>query len=169
MGIHGAALVHGFFMPAGGIILELKTLYGFQSGLFPLVADARVGYIGQVDIRDYFVPGGHKPVDNALVQRVVRVLDELLMMRKAQRESVGIYKDVGFGEINSKGKKIVDAICGPSKIVPESGLDHVLGPKLDDLEKVCTSTVLHAFRKYVLEDAKDMLHCSKCAPFNERR
>jgi hypothetical protein len=45
------------FMKRGGIVIELKTLYGFGSALFTLVADSRAGVHGQVDVRKYFIKG----------------------------------------------------------------------------------------------------------------
>ena len=78
MGMHGAAIVHGIFIRRGAISIEWKTLYdGYDSNLFSIVSDAQVGVHGQVDVRKYFICGGHRPVDAALVTRSLAVLREI--------------------------------------------------------------------------------------------
>jgi hypothetical protein len=152
-------------MQKGGIIIELKTLYGFTSGLFPVVADARVGFIGQVDIREYFVPGGHRPVDKQLVDRVIRVLDALLLMKASDR-GYGGYIDLNKeGILNKNGKKRMDAISGPSIVSPE--LNNILGPNVSDVKQICQGMALNKFRLNILNEPKDELHCALCSPFNE--
>jgi hypothetical protein len=83
MGVHGAALVHGVFMAPGTITIEWKTLYAYESILFPLISDGHMGIHAQVDIRDYFLrrQGGHAPVDEALVTRIVHMLDQTVDYR----------------------------------------------------------------------------------------
>ena len=73
-------------MRPGSISIELKTLYGYESVLFGIIADARQGMHAQVDVRKYFVKGGHKPVDDALVHRVEKVLEAALKLQHWQRD-----------------------------------------------------------------------------------
>jgi hypothetical protein len=82
VGMHGAALTHGVFMRPGTITLELKTLYAYESILFPLVSDAHLGIHAQVNIKKYFVPGGQKPIDAPLIKRILRVLDHARAMQR---------------------------------------------------------------------------------------
>jgi capsular polysaccharide biosynthesis protein len=42
VGLHGAALTNAIFMRRGGIVVELKTSYGFSLDLFALVAESRL-------------------------------------------------------------------------------------------------------------------------------
>ena len=214
MGLHGAALVHGLFQPENSVIIELKTLYGFTSGLFPLVADARKNYLGQVDVRDYWVPGGHKPMDEALVTRVIHTLQQVLRFRhhhqqqqqqqqqqqrlqhsedvitttrkKKQKKytfysnqgqlvskSKDVWEPVDFVDLNptnisnAKGRKWVDAIVGPVRLQggDHSGLEHMLGPKIENVQKVCSSTILYSFRNEILGESNSELHCAGCSPF----
>ena len=82
MGLHGAALTHGIFMSRGTISIELKTLYGQESMLFGLIADSRDGIHGQVDIKKYFVPGGHRPMDNTLVIRTIQTIKHAILLQQ---------------------------------------------------------------------------------------
>lgn len=84
MGMHGAALTHGVFMAPGTITLELKTLYAYESILFPLVSDSHMGIHAQVNIKKYFIPGGQRPIDDHLVTRILRVLDRARLMQHKQ-------------------------------------------------------------------------------------
>eukprot|EP01042_Synura_sphagnicola_P029721 gene29721-38312_t len=86
--MHGAALTHGVFMAPGTITLELKTLYAYDSILFPLVSDSHLGIHSQVNIKKYFVPGGQRPIDDSLVTRVMRVLDRA----RAMQYKLGLYE-----------------------------------------------------------------------------
>ncbi len=158
--MHGAALVHGLFMRRGGIIIELKTLYGFTSGLFSLVADARMGTLGQVDVRDYWIKGGHKAIDAPLVDRTMQVL------KMAQKNQIGEVKCVGESDDkDSKNHniKVVDCVVSAMDVTSGSPLDHILGPRVSELQESCRSTVLFSFRKNKLQSGKDELHCGKCS------
>ena len=41
---------------------------------------------GQVDVREYLVPGGHRPMDKSLILRIVRMMQELILF-KSKHES----------------------------------------------------------------------------------
>jgi hypothetical protein len=153
MGVHGAGLVHGLFMPKGGIIIELKTLYGFQSGLFHLVADSRVGILGIVDVRDYFIKGGHKPIDAPLVSRIIHVLSEAIKLKAMNQTECGNYYSTG------PHKK--DHIVCSMNMTDE--FDHILGPNITDFKRKCHSTLLYQFRSKLLGNKEEDLHCTKCA------
>ena len=155
-------------MKEGGIIIELKTLYAFTSGLFQIVADSRKSYIGQVDIRDYFIPGGHKPVDSLLVERIIKILKELLILKNNEKTKINMYKDINekLAIFNEKGIKRVDVISGPSEINSDSNLNHILGPKKHEMLQTCKSTIPYIYRKTFLNETSEELHCASCSPFN---
>lgn len=151
LGLHGAALVHGFFMNSGGVIIELKTLYGFTSALFAVVADSRQSTHAQVDIREYFVPGGHRPIDDRLADRTLQVLRQALSFHA--RGNVGQVQALPY-----KG----DCLLGPAAV--NGSLSHILGPPLADMETACKAMALHGFRDVIKASADD-LHCAPCSPF----
>ena len=68
MGLHGAGLTHGLFTRRGSLAVELKTLYGYGLDLFAVVTDARAGTHVQISVKEYFIKGGHRPVDDPLVR-----------------------------------------------------------------------------------------------------
>ena len=72
--LHGAGLVNGLWSTKGLITVELKTLYGFKTDLLAVVSEAVSGTHIHIDIQSYAVQGGHKPVDQALVQRITHAL-----------------------------------------------------------------------------------------------
>jgi hypothetical protein len=68
-------------MAPGSISIELKTLYGYESMLFGLIADSRRGIHGQVDIRKYFVPGGHRAMDKRLIYRTIHTIRQAMVLQ----------------------------------------------------------------------------------------
>lgn len=157
--MHGAALAHGLFMNHGGIILELKTLYGFTSGLFQVIADSRSGLLAQVDARSYWIKGGHRSIDAPLVERTMHILREALTL-KSSGSFLG--KKVCTKESN---KDLVDCVVGAIDIAHSPALMHPLGPPLKSYMDVCQSTVLYDFRKVNFDSPQDDLHCAKCSNF----
>jgi len=183
MGLHGAAMVHGFFMRPGGMLLELKTLYGFTSGLFHLVMDARRGVLGQVDVREYFIKGGHRPVDTFLIDRTLHVLRSMVQLKNNNMQSSSfsmegladsVIRDVNpKNNIGTNGKRRVDMVVSSCKQDRNnhnvSDMFHFLGPTLDHMVDLCRQTVLYKFRHEILEQSSEDLHCAPCSPFNARR
>lgn len=158
MGLHGAALVHGLFSPHGNILLELKTLYGYTSALFALVGDARVGLHAQVDIRKYFRPGGHKPIDAPLVNRTVAALQSAVALRERGRAA---YE--GRVVVLSAAAQPLDLVVGPSVVTPP--LEHVFGPNLTAFAGACADMALWRYRDALGVHDKNDLHCVRCAVF----
>ena len=171
-------MVHGFFMRPGAMLLELKTLYGFTSGLFHLVMDARQGVLGQVDVREYFIKGGHRPVDSSLINRTIHVLSSMVQLKRNMHSSAlsvtggdGVIMDVNpRNNIGSNGKRRVDVAvssCAQERNITD--MFHFLGPSLDHMVDLCRQTVLYKFRHELLEQSSEDLHCAPCSPFNARR
>lgn len=83
IGLHGAALMHGVFMAPGAVMIELKTVHAYHSILYPLISASRQGIHVQIDVRDYWRRhnGGHLPMDDLLVTRVMNGLQAALEYR----------------------------------------------------------------------------------------
>lgn len=157
MGLHGAALAHTLFQKRGSLSLELKTLYGYTSILFALVADSRVGTHAQIDIRDYFIPGGHKPIDSSLINRTITALYEAILFQ---------YNNI-IGNIKVLPSKEGDLIVGPSSQIET--MNNVLGPPQDVLLPQCKAMVFHRLRNQLDHTRNEVeFHCALCAPFRRR-
>jgi hypothetical protein len=174
MGVHGAALIHGIFMPKRSIIIELKTLYAFSSSVFHLVADSRSGVVGNLDIREFWKPGGHNPINDWLIGRTVTILQSALKYRSENRDG-GTYECFN---VPTKGPDpliecVIGAVgtvrgnsTGPSKVDLLSELVHPLGPLKDHAMDVCHSTVLYQFRDKEFKKPSDEVHCNFCKEYN---
>ena len=165
VGMHGAGLVHGLFMPKHSISIEFKTVYGFTSSLFELINDAREGTHGQVDIKSYLVPGGHKPVDLKLVSRLLDAM----------------YHAIKFNEKDSKnGTKIIDhshrgdILIGHEYDPKNDNFNQILGPFIGDQLQECQVMLQHAYRHFLYTSYEsykdilpemDILHCKQCYPY----
>jgi len=142
------------FQKRGSLSLELKTLYGYTSILFALVADARFGTHSQIDIRDYFIPGGHKPIDAGLIDRTLDTLQEAVAFQQQ-----GI-----IGGVKVLHSRQGDVIIGPSAEL--SIMSNVLGPPSDVLMTYCKTMVFNTLRDLLDNTKNDVLfHCSLCEPF----
>ena len=162
VGLHGAALAHGIFSRHGYYSLELKTLYGYTSILFGIISDSRQGYHSQIDVRDYFIAGGHKPIDDPLINKVLETLNEvanfhhrhdLLPIHQPDSESIKFMSKPGDFIMNHA-------------IIP-SELNHILGPKANQAKNVCSTLIFTQVRKQ-LGSSEDDLHCSQCQNPNIR-
>jgi hypothetical protein len=153
------------FQPQRGIIVELKTLYAFPSAVFHLVADSRKGVVGQVDVRDFWKPGGHHPIDAWLIERTVNILSLALMFR-AEYPSGGAYKCL---EVKTRGAyQLIDCVLGSIQVnntTPE--LANPLGPLQKNALESCHSTILYTFRDQVYQKQSDDLHCNFCTKYNQ--
>lgn len=195
MGLHGAAIVHGIFMRRGAISIEWKTLYGYDSNLFSLVSDARVGLHGQVDVRKYFIRGGHRPVDASLVTRSLAVLREALILQqettviaieeekakaKAKAEtssnnSLFVYRtlDTSSYKNSPAGSKAAhtpwDFVCRFPNRYNDPSVMHLLGPFQENHNKVCNSLPFAKLRFLLGVITKDSFHCDICRTYVVRR
>ena len=102
----------------------------------------------QVDIRHYFVVGGHKPVDQSLAERVLSVLSTALSMDPA--ESLGAIKQSGMNRTGNFAS-------GPSLVTP--AMAHVLGPLRSDQARECGDMVFSRVRAMVGSKEE---HCASC-------
>jgi hypothetical protein len=84
--LHGGGLIHTLFGKEHAIILELKSLYGYESLVFPIVSDSIQGIHALIDVREYHspIPGqnvklhGRKlaSVDPPLLNRIFNTLTQ---------------------------------------------------------------------------------------------
>jgi hypothetical protein len=182
--MHGAAIAHGVFQAPGAVSLELKTLYGYDSILFALVADSRRGLHAQVDIRKYFTPGGTKPVDDSLVNRTMRVLDKALYFQHKLSLISSHHKERSEGVMVLKGKeskdpitdRIVvvndqfkgDLVIGPALFTDETAR-HILGPYQSNQTAVCDGMLFSRLRKVLVPTAGHSFHCDICTNYVVRQ
>lgn len=142
--------------------MELKTLYGYTSTLFGLISDARMGTHSQVDVRDYFIVGGHKPVDESLIARVKTVLAEAIKFRKEQQKVI----ESSHGERSIDDIRVLDK---PGDFVMNYAKDidalrHILGPKASQVKELCARMIYTKIRKQLSAD--DENHCANCEESN---
>jgi hypothetical protein len=145
MGIHGAALAHAVFGPRGLLTLELKTMYGYGSTVFARISDSRRGLHAQVNVHGYWRPGGHKPIDEPLVRRILALLRQGMHMTRTAKT------DNSWGRVEGqlvKGREKGDFIAGPSAMDSDE-LRHVLGPVLSKQEQVCHSLVQRKMKEEI--------------------
>ena len=153
-------------MKPGSITLELKTLYAYDSILFGIIADSRRGIHVQIDIRKYFKPGGHHPMDQPLIDRILAML---LSTRKLQRKLLESSK-LCFSEKRIENQKnssfATDIFFGPHCIPPV--LDHLLGPSQEDHRRICsTNSFLFAiYQKIGGKEKIHPVHCPICTKFS---
>jgi len=154
--VHGAALVHSLFSRRGVITLEYKTVYAYESILFPIVTESRRGTHIQIDTRMYDqVRKGTGRVDKALVERTLRAVNSALEFiakgNPSKIEKLGPHEDYIIGPMSVAGTQ----------------LDHILGPPRDSFDRLCTNTTLAAFRR-ILKSKNEHVHCSMCKTFRHR-
>lgn len=162
MGMHGAALAHAVFSQQGIVVLEFKTLYAYQSILFGLITDSKLGIHSQIDVRDYWVVGGHKSVDTNLTVRVLETLKQSLSFQ----DDLYLNKNVNDSiHVVQKNQKTGDFFMKYSSmyIDNEPLLDHMFGPKIESLSAVCERMIFSKTRKYLESlDSEDLQCPIKC-------
>lgn len=151
VGLHGAGLVHGIFAPRGCVIIELKTLYGYDSDLFLRTSDSRQGTHVHIDARKpYSTPGEVHRVDEALADRVLR---SLVMALKLQKEG-------NIGKVVKISEGSDDYVIGPARSDDE--LADFMGPPAATVHSVCEHKLPYwSFREKVLKAGK-LDYCSLC-------
>jgi hypothetical protein len=147
MGVHGAGLVHAFIAPPGVIVVELKTVYAYNSDMFVLAADAARGVHVHVDISG----GGARGVsmDEMLVRRVLAALVEGEKERtKDLTDDRAILRHVGVHDS-------VLAMAG------SHGIDeHILGPASAEVQEQCKNSDYSQYWKIIGTPSGACLACN---------
>lgn len=156
VGVHGAGIAHGLFASTRGVIIEMKTSYGFNLALMAVISDARLHTHVQLDVRKYTDKAPVGTVDEALVQRVVSALNKALEMQLHDQDINQVK------HLNTPG--VVDVILGPTS---QSGqFDHILGPfnqkDPSELVKVCQNLGLYHYQRIIENHDPLSLHCRQC-------
>lgn len=131
-------------------------MYGYTSILFGLISDSRLGFHSQVDVRDYFVVGGHKPIDDSLIDRVLKTLVEVQDFQRRHDQS--LTKGDLFPEDIRVLSKPGDFVMSHANL--SEPLSHLLGPKADQIGKLCESMIFTKIRKQLGASEED--HCFQC-------
>lgn len=175
--MHGAAFAHGIFMEKGSLSIELKTLYAYDSILFGIISDSRQGIHGQVDIRKYFIPGGHKPIDTSLVNRTMNAIEralqyQLVLFPEYQKYlknptilvSSTVNKTVIMSDeiISIPSEWAGDIVFGPSSY--PASTEHILGPLQSNQTKICHN-MLFAKVRIKLGNKAESFHCDICTTY----
>lgn len=168
-------------MKKGAISIEWKTLYGYDSILFALVADARVGVHGQVDVRKYFIRGGHKAVDASLVTRSLAVMKEALILQKEVQPNTPFTSRtldtssylVGLGSatgsVGKASQKPWDYVAHFPESYNDPSVMHILGPLQSAHSEICNAMPFAKLRFLLGVTNKDSFHCDMCRTYVVRR
>ncbi len=119
--------------------------------------------LGQVDVREYWIKGGHRPIDHLIVERTLNILNKTLS--HPPRHFEGKYEC--NPALEKQGK--VDCVIGSIALNKSADLLHLFGPNVANLTNLCHSTIMYDFRQNKLGGAQDEIHCVKCTNFNNRR
>ena len=174
--MHGAAIAHGVFMTKGALSVELKTQYAYESILFGLVADSRQGIHGQVDVRKYLIPGGHRPIDVPLVNRTINAIERALRYQLALYPEFqrfiepSVVASLNITNDSKATDEIVpvpsvfpgDFVFGPSSY-PDS-TQHILGPLQSNQTNICHG-MLFAKLRVKLGIKAESFHCDICTTY----
>ena len=140
--------MHTIFAPKGVITIELKTLYGYTSMTFALTTDSRQGLHGQLDVREYWKPGGHKPVDQPLVDRILSAVRIALVMNTSTESPISQVK-----MLDRKG----DFLSGPSEVTVE--MNDFFGPRITAQSRECSRMIFKVVRDLIGSTDND--HCDE--------
>jgi hypothetical protein len=148
-------------MGAGTISIEFKTLYAYDSILFDIVADARSGIHAQIDIRKYFIKGGHRAIDNSLIKRVHNILNKSI---EIQQSNFFIFESPSIQRLSSvsTGDFIVNFLS--TNHHGGESLYHVLGPSQTNQSSICKAMIFAKIRS-ILGAEGNSFHCDICTPY----
>ena len=112
----------------------------------------------QLDIRDYWKPGGHKPVDQSLINRTMSAVHTALAMSTSATDTGTAVSQVR--QLDRKG----DYISRPSAVT--AGTDHLLGPLIASQTKECSKMIFKTVRD-LIGSTDD--HCEACPGLQRAR
>ena len=145
--------MNGVFAEKGVIIVELKTLYGYDTDIFARVADARGGVYVHIDVRSYSVAKVWHVADEFLADRIIAGI----------RAAVNLQKEGSPAVLRNISAVHQDYMLGPS--VATGDLKHLLGPPADTIHQTCDNQLLYStFREKVLKGVRYQ-YCNQCGEF----
>ena len=150
VGLHGAGSTSAVFSRPGVILVELRTVYGYDTDIFARVADSRNGTYVHIDIRAYSKVRRLHYADEALAKRIV---NGIFAAQKHQT----MPSPKSLIRIASAHD---DYIVGPS--IATGDLAGLMGPRASLLTTTCLTRLPYArYRDEVLE-GEQMQYCSPC-------
>jgi len=183
IGLHGAGLTHALFTRRGSTVVELKTEYAYESVLFNMIADARVGTHAELSVTSYMRRGGHLPVDSRLVEAVIHVTQLATQLTAtsatnkfmfSKLENSRTRKKIGRNWLETRPSANLHglpyALNGPMNASEVTGMAHLLGPEQQQAHKICMNHALHKYEEYVREDRgkgdrADYPQCQICTKY----
>mgnify|MGYP002389347369 CR=1 FL=1 len=132
LGIHGAGLMNAVFMKKGGMLVELRSHYGFDTGLFLRVADSRQAAYVTMDIRDLAPNAAHQytidaPKSAALANSVLSVSSNLTHPTPFRYQQLTVLRKFLVASMR-KMLKITPSVMSASQPIPKDDY-HILGPQ----------------------------------------
>jgi len=174
IGLHGAGLTHALFSHRGSVLVELKTEYAYESVLFNMIADARVGMHAQVSVTPYQRKGGLIPVDAALVAAVVQVTRIATRLEPTSATNKLMFSKLAIGQYNANARTrkggrenwldigppvpprvshgLQYALNGPMNASEAAELAHFLGPAKKHAFNICIQQVINKYEEQLHED-----------------
>lgn len=153
IGLHGAGFANGLFASTRGVMIELKTIYGWNDANMALISDARLHTHVIIDIRSYTATQVTGQVDAAMVSRIVDGLQRALDLQQGDNDINQIVR------LNNSG--YTDLIVGPTAQTEQ--FDHILGPfKTKDIVSVCQQQSMHHYQRIIENVPALELHCRQC-------
>jgi 2-phosphoglycerate kinase len=129
-----------------------------------------MGFHSQVDIRDHLIVGGHKPIEQPLIDRVTDTLVEAVRMRDRHRHHFTSHQHYSQQHKNiNQHKEYVEEIkvlSKPGDFVTSyandlESLHHILGPKNSEVKGICRKMIFARVRQQLAADEEG--HCNDCA------
>lgn len=150
MGLHGAGLTSAVFSPPGVILVELRTLYGYDTDIFTRVADSRNGTYVHIDAREYSVV---RTVNNADERLALRIVNGILAAQNYQRSNE-------YRRIVKISATYEDYIVGPALM--SGDLSNIMGPKSSALLDTCRTRLPYAKYRGEVLMGDEMQYCTSC-------
>lgn len=102
----------------------------------------------QLDVREYWKPGGHKPVDQPLVDRILSAVRSALVMNTSTESPISQVK-----MLDRKG----DFLSGPSEVTVE--MNDFFGPRITAQSRECSRMIFKVVRDLIGSTDND--HCDE--------
>mgnify|MGYP006077643425 CR=1 FL=1 len=161
LGQHGAGLANIVFAAPGSMVVELKTLYGYQLDLFRVLTDAVSGVHVHIDVGTDI---GAVKIDEALASRVVGAMEITSTSQANAKATATAPKNH-----NSTRDKPADAYalvhsgkdCVQNMASVSHGFGpHILGPRIGELASLCRQSDFNEYWGRVKADKSK--YCTGC-------